>query len=156
MIYNLIKDMKYKYLSKKEVKQFLNKIKQQYKIKELNLDYVFLKNKDKILAISKDISKIDFTKLNINTIGIYFADVENKLRLTIEGSQIIGPLAKDNILEINEKQMKDYFNGKDLIINKEFKDFVILKYDDKFLGTGKYENGKIVNFFPKERRVKFK
>jgi len=148
--------MQYKYLSKKEVKQFMNKIKQQYKIKELNPDYTFLKNKNKIVAVSEGISKIDFTKLNINTIGMYFADVENKLRLTIEGSQFIGPLAEENILEINKKQMEDYFNGKNLAVNDRFSDFVILKYENKFLGTGRYDDGKIINFFPRERRVKFK
>ena len=147
--------MNYKQLPKKEVKQLLNKIKQQYSIKDLDLDYIFLKNKDKILVISDEFSKVDLSNLNINVLGMYFANVDNKVRLTIEGSQIIGPLAKDNVLEINEEQMKDYFNGKDLNVDKEFKDFVILKYKDKYLGIGKYKEDKIINFFPKERRVKF-
>jgi len=147
--------MNYKALPKKEVKQLLNKIKQLYSIKDLELNYVFLKNKEKILVVSEEFSKVDLSNLNINVLGMYFANMDNKIRLTIEGSQIIGPLAKDNILEINEKQMKDYFNGKDLNVDKEFKDFVILKYKDKYLGTGKYKEGKIINFFPKERRIKF-
>ena len=147
--------MNYKALPKKEVKEEVNKIKQLYSIKDLELNYVFLKNKEKILVVSEEFSKVDLSNLNINVLGMYFANVDNKVRLTIEGSQIIGPLAKDNVLEINEEQMKDYFNGKDLNVDKEFKDFVILKYKDKYLGIGKYKEDKIINFFPKERRVKF-
>ncbi|MBL7147440.1 MAG: hypothetical protein ISS82_01290 [Nanoarchaeota archaeon] len=148
--------MQYKILTKKETKQLINKIKQQYSIKNLELDYIFLKNKERILVVSDKFSKVELDNLNINAIGMYFANVTNKIRLTIEGSQIIGHLANNNVLEINEEQLKDYFAGTDLNTDKTCKDFVILKYKDMFLGTGKYKEGKIINFFPKERRVKFK
>ena len=148
--------MQYKIITKKETKQIITKIKQQYNIKKLELDYIFLKNKERILVVSDKLSKVDLSNLNINAIGLYFANVTNKIRLTIEGSQIIGSLATSNVLEINEEQLKDYFDGNDLNTDKTFKDFVILKYKDMFLGTGKYKESKIINFFPKERRVKFK
>ena len=150
--------MQYKILTKKETKQLINKIKQQYGIKDLELEYIFLKTKDKIYLISKEFSKVDLENLRVNSMGLYFANVTNKIRLTIEGSQMIGDLAKKNILEINEEQLKDYFNGEDLKVDKKFNfnDSVNLKYKDKYLGTGKYKEGRIINFFPKERRVKFK
>lgn len=144
----------FKILTKKEVKQLLNKIKQQYNISNLDLDYIFFKSKDRIYLISKEFSKADLENLRINSLGLYFANIRDKLRLTIEGSQIIGPLAKANVLEITETQLKEYFKGNNLKTNKNFKDFVILKYNDKFLGVGKYKDNQIINFFPKERRVK--
>lgn len=145
----------FKIVSKKETKQLISKLEQQYNIKNLNLEYILLKIKEKIYIISKDFSKIDLTNLNINSIGLYFADITNKIRLTIEGSQIIGPLANNNLLEINEEQLKEYFKGNNLKTTKSFKDFVILKYQNKFLGTGKYKDNQIINFFPKERRINY-
>jgi len=100
---------KIKILNNKEIKEILNLIEKQWDAK-LNLDYVFLKTeKEKIYIVNKDISKVDLGKLRINTIGLYFAEVkDNNIRLSIEGSQIIGPKAKKNVLELNEKEVKAF------------------------------------------------
>jgi NOL1/NOP2/fmu family ribosome biogenesis protein len=85
---------------------------------------------------------------------MYFCEIDNLgMRLSIEGSQIIGPKATKNILEINDEQTKQWFKGEDLEMNGNFSGFLIIKYKDDFLGTGKYSNGKILNYIHKNRRA---
>src|SRR3990167_3375718 len=103
-----------KFLNSKETKEILKLIEEQWGAK-LNLDYTFARNsKNRIFIVNKDISKIDFSKLRINSIGMYFCDLENEIRLSIEGSQIIGPKAAKNFVEISEEQVKQWLKGEDL------------------------------------------
>jgi len=144
-----------KILNSKEIKEIYNLIERQWGAK-IKLDYGFLKsNKNRVFVISKDISKIDFSKLRLNSVGMYFCEIDNKgIRLSIEGSQIVGPKATKNIVELNEEETKKWFKGEDL--EKECKNcsgFLIIKHKNDFLGTGKYSNGRILNYVSKSRRV---
>ena len=151
-LYN--KMQKIKILNNKEIKETLNLIEKQWDAK-LKLDYAFLKTeKDKIYLVNKDISKVDLGKLRINSIGLYFAEAkDNNVRLSIEGSQIIGPKAKKNILELNEKEVKEWMRGNDLEMEGDFSGFLIIKYNNDYLGCGKLRNGKLLNFIGKARRI---
>ncbi len=114
-------------------------------------------SKGKIYMISRGLGDINWTKLTIDRVGLYIARLKDKtIRLTIEGSQIIGPLAKKNIIEIDNKQLKSWFLGEDLDISDNGKEsgFVILKNNDDFVGCGKVTSEKILNFVPKARRAK--
>ncbi len=144
-----------KILNNKEIKKIYELIEKQWNIK-IKLNYGFLRNnKNRIFLISKDISKIDLSKLRLNSVGMYFCEIDDKgIRLSIEGSQIVGPKAEKNIIELNEDEVKKWFKGEDL--EKECKDckgFVILKNKNDFLGTGKYTNGRILNYVGKTRRI---
>lgn len=159
--------MELKILNSREIKEILELIEEQWGAK-LKLDCGFLKNnKNRIFIVSKDISKIDTSKLRINSIGMYFCETDAQgIRLSIEGSQLIGPSTIKNVAEINEEYAKKWLKGEDL--KKECKDcsgFVILKSINKknlleeiffaadFLGTGKYKDGKILNYVGKSRRI---
>jgi len=144
-----------KFLNSKETKEILKLIEEQWGAK-LKLDYILIKNsKNRIFIVNKDISKIDFSKLRINSIGMYFCDLENEIRLSIEGSQIIGPKSTKNIAEINESQVKQWLKGEDLEIQDKgnYHGFVIIKHENDFLGTGKFKENKILNYVSKGRRV---
>ena len=143
-----------KILNKKEIKKILESIEEQWDA-EVNLDYAFLKTeKDKIYLVNKDISKIELGKLRINSIGLYFAEIRNgEIRLSIEGSQLIGKKAEKNVLKLNEKEMKEWMKGSDLEKEGNFSGFLIIKHKDDFLGCGKCANGKILNYIGKARRI---
>ena len=144
-----------KFLNSKETKESLKLREEQWGAK-LKLDYTFAKNnKHRVFIINKDVSKIDFSKLRINSIGMYFCDLENGIRLSIEGSQIIGPEATKNVAEINEEQTKKWMKGEDLEIDDKnnYSGFVIIKNKNDFLGTGKIKESKILNYVSKSRRA---
>src|SRR3989344_938779 len=160
-----------KILNGKEIKIILSLIEKQWGA-ELKPNYAFLQNaKNRVFMVNKDISKINMetrenrrfsvsqkskisAKLRINSIGMYFCEVDKiGTRLSIEGSQIVGKKATKNIVEINEEQAKKWLKGEDLEVKENYSGFVILKYGDYFLGTGKHREGKILNYVGKERRI---
>lgn len=143
-----------KILNKKQTKEILSLIKKQFGA-EFKSDFAFLKNeKGKIYLINKDISKINLEKLRINSLGLYFAETRNnEIRLSIEGSQLIGPLAKKNILELTEKQVKEWMQGNDLETKGDYSGFVLIKHNNDFLGCGKVREGKVFNYVGKARRI---
>lgn len=145
---------KLKFLNSKEIKEILKLIKEQWDV-ELKLDYTFLKNnKNRIFIVNRDISKIDLSKLRINSVGMYFCEIDKHgIRLSIEGSQIIGKKAVKNVVEINEEQTRQWFKGEDLEIEGNYSGFVILKHNNDFLGSGKYNDSKVFNYVGKSRRV---
>ncbi len=143
-----------KILNKKEVKAILEMVKKQWEC-DFKEDYAFLQNKDgKVFIVNKDIAKIDFKKIRINSVGLYFAELRNnEIRLSIEGSQLIGPKAKENVIELNEKEAREWLKGNDLEKETSANGFVIIKHDKDYLGTGKARDNKILNFVPKTRRL---
>jgi len=145
-----------KILNKKAIKEILKKVKEQWDADVDFGDKVFLQDKENdIYIVNKDISKIDLSKLRINSIGLYIAQqMIDGLRLSIEGSQLIGPKAKKNVLELGEKQAKEWLKGYDLENDKSLRGFLIIKHKEDFLGCGKAKDNKILNYVPKNRRLK--
>ena len=144
-----------KILNGKEVKEIYKMIERQWGAK-LKLDFGFLRNnKNRVFIVNRDLSKIDISKLRINSIGMYFCELYgDEIRLSIEGSQIVGPEASKNIVELNDEESRNWLKGNE--IEKECSDcsgFVILKNKKDYLGNGRYSNKRILNYVSKTRRV---
>ncbi|WP_175059752.1 hypothetical protein [Thermococcus sp. 2319x1] len=85
---------------------------------------------------------------------IYFGKIESDgIRLTIEGSFLVGPKATKNVVEVDEEEMKLWLSGEDLKTSTETRGWVILKWGFYYLGCGKSKDGIIKNYVPKERRI---
>jgi len=86
--------------------------------------------------------------------GVYFGKIESDgIRLTIEGSFLVGPKATKNVVEVGEEEAKRWLSGEDLEISTEARGWVILKWGLYYLGCGKAKDGIIKNYVPKERRI---
>jgi NOL1/NOP2/fmu family ribosome biogenesis protein len=144
-----------KVLGSREIKKIHELLKKRFSF-EKRLDYVFfMSNKNRLYIINKDFSKIDLSKLRVNSVGSYFGKInKGEIRLSIEGSQLIGKDSKKNVLELEPKETKEWLRGIDL--DKEYPDkgFIILKNNEDFLGCGKAIEGKILNYVPKNRRLR--
>jgi len=147
--------VKLKILNSKEKKNIMNVLKEQYGF-DKNLDYVFLMNKkNKIYVVTKNISQIDFDSLNINSFGIYFGELyNNSVRLSIEGSQIIGKHATKNVFELSKEQLELWIKGNDIETSQVFEGFVVVKYEKDFYASGKTSRGKLLNYVPRARALK--
>ena len=122
---------------------------------------VFLRTtKEKIWLASNAIQNFDFGKVKINSVGLYFGKLKrnDKIQLSIEGSQIVGRFARKNILELDKKQAMKYLQGFDVRVEKfencEVNNFVILRFGKDIIGSGILrEDGRIENLLPKTRRL---
>ena len=65
--------------------------------------------------------------------------------------------AKKNVLEADDEQLRTWMAGLDVPVNKSgfaAGDFIILKHGADVIGCGKFNGEKIINYVPKERRLK--
>jgi len=151
--------MHYKILTSREKKRVLQRIERQWGCKTDAIeDFVFLlTGKMDLYLATREIFDIDIKKLRVNSMGLYFADLrENAPRLSIEGSQLIGPFAKKNIIELEEKEAIDWLKGSDLEGKEgDLSEYIIVRRGGDFMGCGKYkpEEKRILNFIPKSRRL---
>lgn len=149
--------MNYTILNSKARKEVLKLITEQWGIDDLP-DYVFLKKKDgKIYIVNREVELVIDKKIRIDTLGLYFAEVRDdieEIRLSIEGSMILGKIAKKNVVEIGDDDARLWLKGQDIEYDgQQFTGFAIIKHNNDFLGSGKYSKGKIFNFVPKSRRI---
>ncbi|MEM4260674.1 MAG: hypothetical protein QXG00_05550 [Candidatus Woesearchaeota archaeon] len=145
-----------KFLNSKELKVITKILKEQFGY-DNEMNYYFFRNtKNKIYIINKEIARLNINNLRIDTFGLYLGEVyNNELRLSIEGSQIIGPLSKKNIVEIPDYQVGSWMKGEDIDYSgKEIKGFVIVKNNKDFFGCGKIQDRKIRNYISKARKLK--
>jgi len=150
-----------KAINKKETKQILQKIEKQFGCNDLlsRLDYIFLiNNKNRLYILNRDFSRIDSKALRIDSLGLYFGELKDAhIRLSIEGSQIIGAYAKKNIVELTDVDAKKWIRGEVLDIDESkynnIEGFVIIKNKNNFCGSGSIRNGKLLNYIPKVRRI---
>ncbi len=145
----------YDYMPSRELKHFFRMIEEQYgRVPELFEKLAFIRGKERIYVINRDIEKVDMTNLRVNSMGLYIAEVKNEqLRLSIEGSQLIGPGATKNVYELSKEQLRKWFMGQDIGVDGQYEGFVILKHENDYVGSGKFKEGLILNFVPKTRRL---
>ncbi len=159
------------FLNSREYKTIAKQINEQWDADFSFEDFVIQTSKDKVYIVSRDLENIDYNKQNIESLGMYFAHISpdnGEIRLSIEGSQIIGPKARKNVIDIG-KMSKLWMAGQDIPIKTDCEGMVIIKSEDDYLGTGKVkmkevsvldEEGNehkelqkvILNFVPKIRR----
>ncbi len=178
-------------LNSRDKKEILELISNRFgcdtkELKEKLEDLAMIRTNTRIYVVSRNISILDLKdkKNRIERFGVYFATIEEKLnkesriRLSIEGSQLIIPLVKKNIIFLNKEQTTSWFLGEDFFVDEEqvkaFEStpgFVIVCYSNMSLthtlGCGllklqnletqsKNKNKRYIikNYVPKERRVR--
>lgn len=142
------------FLSSKELKPIFALMKDQWDFDKKLAHAFFLTGKDRLYIIGRAVDALDLKKLRINSLGLYFGELRNgELRLSIEGSQIVGPHATKNIVELSQEEKKQWLQGIDLDKPCDNQGFVLIKAGDDFIGCGKCKEGRILNFVPKARRL---
>jgi NOL1/NOP2/fmu family ribosome biogenesis protein len=139
-------------MTSKEVKQLYQIIENQWGIRP-TLDYAFLKSDERIYLISKDIKNINLNLLKVNSMGLYIGELNrNQLRLSVEGSQLLGPFAQKNVVDISKLQLAKWLRGEEIECDAK-NAFVIVKHGEDYFGCGKAKDGRILNYVPKTRRL---
>ncbi|HLD88734.1 MAG TPA: hypothetical protein VI894_00860 [Candidatus Nanoarchaeia archaeon] len=125
-------------------------------VRKIKNSYFFLKNRDnRVFAVSRKIAELELGHLKINSIGLYVAEVHNNfVRLSVEGSQMFGGEAKANVVGLDDDEIRRWIVGEDVERKSRVgKEFVIIKNANDFFGCGKITEEKIINYFPKQRRL---
>ncbi|MEM5814922.1 MAG: hypothetical protein QXD89_00305 [Candidatus Aenigmatarchaeota archaeon] len=119
---------------------------------------ILVNRKGKIFLFNEN--KIEENLLKIASyVGLYLGKLKRngKIQLSTEGSQIVGPQAKKNIAVLNEENLRRYMEGLkckwEKLINCEENNFILIKYENDFYGSGILRKEYIESLVPKSRRV---
>ena len=144
-----------KVLNKKQIKRIYKILEEQFGTKDLDLNYVFLQDEeDNIYLTNRETFDIDLKKLKVKKMGIHFGRlINNKIILSIEGSQLVGYKSTKNIIALNDEEVQGYIHG--LKIKKEhLNDLVLVRGQNNFFGSTKVIDNKLLNNTPKNRRLR--
>lgn len=149
-----------KFFNQQEKEKIVKQLNSQFGIKEIPWRIAKL-GKERIILFSGEISDKEIQELDrisrIEGIGLYLGKEQiDGIRLSIEGTQLLKEQITKNIFELDEKQAEQWMLGQELNININKKGFLIMKFKNDFLGTGKASENRITNFVPKSRRLKYK
>lgn len=151
---------KLKIIEGKELENFQKKLKEQFGIEKIP-GKIIMRGKEKVFLFTANINQEQLKKLEddlfLERAGTYIAKkVDDDYRLSIEGSQIFKKQISKNIIELNGEEMVEWMHGSEILKQTGLHGFVIIKYKEEMLGTGKASETKITNFIPKSRRLKRK
>lgn len=143
----------WKILVSKEIRHVHDLMRDQWGFEE-KLDFAFLQNnQDNLYIITKEVANIDWKKLHITAAGSYFGEIKKGLRLSIEGSQLVGPKCSKNILDITKEEAMLWLKGHDLPTNSPLKGYLLVRSGRDFFGSTVIKDGLMMNFVPKNRRL---
>ncbi|MGA2130530.1 MAG: hypothetical protein ABSG05_02885 [Candidatus Pacearchaeota archaeon] len=147
-----------KILNEREKTKIEEQLKEQFGISSVP-GTIIMRGAERLFLFSGNLSEKEIEKLEkctfIERMGVYFAKlVDDKIRLSIEGSQILKDQVTKNIFTLDSKQAEEWMKGRELPIKTETHGFLIMKHGEDFLGTGKASDEKIGNFIPKNRRLR--
>lgn len=150
--------MTIKILNQSEKKKIEERLNEHFGIKEIP-GKIIMMGAEKLFFFTGEIDEDKIERIKetapIEKIGVYFAKVINEeIKLTIEGTQILKEQIRKNIFEINKEQAEEWMMGRELGISTGMKGFIVIKHGEDLLGCGKASENKITNFIPKSRRLK--
>lgn len=145
-------------LNSKDRKLILKDLTSMYGVGELP-DVIFFcfNKKEKVYIATREIFEINREDLRINTFGMYYGTImKDGFRPSLEGLHMMQDNIKKNILELDKEQFKAWITGSDLDVENEANEntYLILKYDNDFVGVGKLKNTSILNYLPKSRKLR--
>jgi len=141
-----------KFVRNSEKKKLLKDM-EMYGIKKL--PYLLLEaGKEKVRGFSGTMNKEEFAELEeiarVEIVGLYLIRKEKGgLRLGLDGSMMLKP--SRNVIEIDA--INEWMKGHDLEV-KGNNGLYAVKHRGDFLGWGALKDGKLINYIPKERRIR--
>jgi NOL1/NOP2/fmu family ribosome biogenesis protein len=150
--------MQAKKMSENEKKELEKIIEKNYGAKiDLSSFDCYINNRNEIYIVSKS---VDEKLISIASyVGMYFGRLKRneKIQLSVEGSQIVGRLANKNIAIVDDENISRYMEGLECkwseLVNCEVNNFVLIKNGNDFFGSGILREDKIESLVPKARRI---
>lgn len=151
--------MKFRLLSQEELENVNNYLVKAFSIEDVK--GIFLSTgtqKIRYYSGSTSLDKIkDLNKtINIQGIGLYtLATYKERVRIANDGVHLFKDKIKKNIIDFDENQIKKWMHGDDFDM-KFPKGHYIIMHDGDIISSAVSKGDILVNFVPKERRIKIK
>ena len=155
----MIKMQRLRFLNTREKREVMQSLEETYGFKGELEGALLFSSKQKYYLLSRDVEKIPLQeekKLRIDKAGLYIGrKTPEGIRLSVEGSQLVGPGSKRNILEISDEQLEPWVQGQDLDLKGcEKEGFFLVRHRNDFLGCAMVKKSVAHNLVTKNRRIK--
>lgn len=146
--------MQVKKITHEEIEELLKKnYDSEFSLKDFD---VFLKKDQKIFIAPKNLP-LDLIEKTIYLLHFGNLKRNEKIQLSIEGSQLVGKSAKKNIVVLDEENSSKFAEGlkvsPKMMINCEENNFVLVKFKEDFLGSGFLRQGCVEPYISKDRKI---
>jgi NOL1/NOP2/fmu family ribosome biogenesis protein len=141
-------------LNAKDRKELGEAVHKQFGVESLP-DKVYVEsNKEKVYAVSHGLRSVPWDELHIDRVGIYVGKwLSDGFRPSLEGAQFFGPRASKNIVELGKQGLMGWLKGRDIDTMYDDSRFVLVTYQEDFLGGAKMKNGTLLNSVSKSRKT---
>lgn len=119
--------------------------------------HYFMRGKD-LYRIARDLERVDIDRINEVFAGLYLCEVlDETVRFSIEGSQIIGPAAKERVITLERDEWHRWLERLDIDDERfdghEGGFFLVRNAAGDFFGSGLVKESVLRNWIPKGRAV---
>jgi len=151
--------MNIRFIKTPEKRRIIEELNAQFGISELPF-LLIETGKEKIRGFTGHLSKEEIMQIGklapVEGIGIYLLKKENvEWRLSFDALHLLKEQITKNVFEINEQQLNEWIRGNDLDIQASA-GILVISYKGDFIGSAKSSGNKLLNYVPKERRLKSK
>lgn len=141
----------------KRRKKLLEQLHAQFGMKEVP-KALFETGKEKIRAYSGDLSIDELYALskltNVEFLGLYvFRQEERFVRVSFDAGSLFAEQFSHHVVELTEEQMERWMHGNNIVMALD-KGLYIVKYGRDVLGCGVSDGQALINFVPKDRRIR--
>ncbi|RLG48971.1 MAG: hypothetical protein DRO06_00270 [Thermoproteota archaeon] len=137
--------------SEEEVERFLARLEREYGISGLPEGWVLvISGRRRFRLATPEAASLDPAR----QVGVYIAkETPFGLILSVEGSQMLGPLAS-RVIEVPERDLERWMAGEDLEVRADLGPGpVVVRCGSLYLGSGVYSRGRLRNMVPSARRL---
>lgn len=149
--------MRFDFYDSKKRKKLLAELNEKFGVNEIP-SVLFETGKEKIRGFSGDLNIDEIYLLdriaNVEFLGLYlFRNDLSFIRLGFDGALLFKEQISNNIIEITDEQLENWMKGHnlDLVVAKGI---YIVKNGEDFFGCGVSDGKHLINFVPKERRIR--
>ncbi len=142
-------------LNARERKHVLAILERQFGFSHAFPYLLFINTKRRIYIINREIDRLELDQLRVDTYGLYFGELfDDAIRLSVEGSQIVGKHATRHIVDLDRSQFEAWMKRFNIPLSKDpGEGFLLVRHNTDFVGCGKFVQGSLHNYLPKSRAL---
>ena len=149
--------MRVEFYDTKKRKKLLVQLNEQFGVREIPR-VLFETGKEKVRGFSGDLTIDELYSLdklaNVEFMGLYLFRPElGFLRISFDGALLLKEQFSKNVALLNEEQVEKWMNGASLELDLDRGIYVVKCGEDVF-GCGISDGKVLINFVPKERRIR--
>src|SRR3989344_2264746 len=149
---------KFSFMKSSAKRRLISKLNERFGISEL--PYLIIETSSgKYRAFSGSLTKEEIAQLNLATnieiIGINLLKERDGIELSFDSLSLLQEQISSNVIEINKEEYEEWSRGNSIVFNSKQGEKVV-KFSDYLVGFGKSNGERILNYVPRERRLKAK